>query len=141
MLKIKVQDLNKLFDAISEKEPLYMPLEKAGEANYGLYKTGEKTALDVLKTVKSAKDLFFPQSETIVKFKTEGKNITVSRSRRYLLSGKEKRLHRRYVCLSPSRRKLFLQGVRHRRGKSRRRCDNLERRRKPLLARKYRKGQ
>ncbi len=77
MLKIKLSELNRVFDKISENCPLYMPLEKAGEANYGLYKSGEKTALDVLKTVKSPKDLFFPQSETIVKFKTEGKNISV----------------------------------------------------------------
>lgn len=77
MLKTQLKNLNALLDKISEYSPLYMPLEKAGEANYGLYKQGEKPALGVLKTVKSPKDLFFPQSETIVKFKTEGKNISV----------------------------------------------------------------
>ena len=77
MLKTQLKNLNALLDKISEYSPLYMPLEKAGEANYGLYKQGEKPALGVLKTIKSPKDLFFPQSETIVKFKTEGKNISV----------------------------------------------------------------
>jgi len=84
MLKTQLKNLNALLDKISEYSPLYMPLEKAGEANYGLYKQGEKPALGVLKTVKSPKDLFFPQSETIVKFKTEGKNISVEDIRKHL---------------------------------------------------------
>ncbi|PWM74877.1 MAG: 4Fe-4S ferredoxin [Bacillota bacterium] len=77
MLKFEVKNLHRLFDKISETQSLYMPLEKAGEADYGLYETGAKTALGVLKTVKSPKDLFFPQSETLMKFKTEGKSISV----------------------------------------------------------------
>ncbi len=77
MLKFKIDKLNELFDTISAETPLAMPLEKAGEADYGRYEKGAKPALGVLKTVKSPKDLFFPQSETLMKFKTEGKNLAV----------------------------------------------------------------
>ncbi len=77
MLKFEIGKLSEVFDKISSAMPLYMPLEKAGEADYGLYEQGAKTALNVLKTVKSPKDLFFPQSETLMKFKTEGKTLSV----------------------------------------------------------------
>ena len=33
--------------------------------------------MDTLKTVKSPKDIFFPQSENMMKFRTEGKNVSV----------------------------------------------------------------
>ena len=40
-----------------------------------------KVRLDALNTVKSPKDLFFPQSENIVAFKTKGKNISIIENR------------------------------------------------------------
>lgn len=77
MLKIRLTDLAALYGRISADMPLYMPLEKAGEVNYGLYGEGEKHALSVLKTVKSPKDLFFPQSETLMKFTMNEGDIEV----------------------------------------------------------------
>ena len=67
MLKTQLKNLNALLDKISEYSPLYMPLEKAGEANYGLYKQGEKPALGVLKTVKSVSytHLTLPTTERV----------------------------------------------------------------------------
>ena len=75
MLKISLANVNKLYDAISAEYPLYLPVEKAGEVNYSYYEEGAKVRLDVLKTVKSPKDCFFPQSENLMKFKVEGQKI------------------------------------------------------------------
>ena len=78
MLKIEKSKLNELFDAISADVKLYLPLKKNNSSEYGLYTDGAETALDMLNTTKSPKDLFFPQSETIVKFKMDGKNIEIN---------------------------------------------------------------
>ena len=77
MYKIKLSDLEKLYDAIAEVYPLYLPIKTAGEVNYGLYEKGKEVSLSTLKTVKSPKDAFFPQSEDIVKFKVDGNKIEV----------------------------------------------------------------
>lgn len=77
MIRVKRSSETALFNKIAEKFPLYLPLKKAGEVNYGVYEEGAEVSLDTLKTVKSAKDFFFPQSETMMKFKTEGKNIEI----------------------------------------------------------------
>lgn len=77
MLKIQRSKLKEFFDAISAKMPLYMPLKNGEQANYGKYTAGCEYDLDTLKTVKSPKDLFFPQSENMMKFRTEGKTIEI----------------------------------------------------------------
>ena len=77
MLKISKENLNGLYRKLSAAMPLYMPLKKAGEVNYGLWTEGAESSVETLKTVKSPKDLFFPQSETMMKFKTEGKSIEI----------------------------------------------------------------
>ena len=77
MLKIEKAKLADLFGAISAQEELYLPIKKNNSSEYGLYTDGVETALDMLNTVKSPKDLFFPQSETVVKFKVDGKNIEI----------------------------------------------------------------
>lgn len=77
MKKIKVSLLNNLYNKIKEKYPLYLPVKSAGEVNYKMYEDGDEVALSTLKTNKSPKDAFFPQSEDIVKFKVEGKNIEI----------------------------------------------------------------
>lgn len=77
MIKLQKSKLNLLYNEISSKMPLYIPLKKAGEVNYGLYSAEESVSLETLKTVKSAKDFFFPQSENMMGFKTEGKNIEI----------------------------------------------------------------
>ncbi len=77
MLKIAKERVNELYNKIAENMPLVLPVKKAGQVNYGAYETGVETSVETLKTVKSPKDLFFPQSENMMKFKTEGKNIEV----------------------------------------------------------------
>ncbi len=77
MLKIEKNKLKQVYTAISEKMDLYLPLFKAGEVNYGKFDGVSMTSVETLKTVKSAKDFFFPQSETMMKFRLEGKNIEI----------------------------------------------------------------
>ena len=77
MKKISKQNLNALYAKISAAYPLFMPLKKAGQVNYGLWVDGEEASVETLKTVKSPKDLFFPQSENMMKFKKDGNNLEV----------------------------------------------------------------
>ncbi len=77
MMRISLDNLNKLYEKISAKYPLYLPVKKAGEVNYGLYNSDVEVSLETLKTIKSPKEFFFPQSEDLVKFKIEGNDIEV----------------------------------------------------------------
>ena len=77
MLKISKSKLNELFDAIAAKQTLYLPVDRNdGAAEYKKYESG-MTMSKALNTVRSAKDFFFPQTENLVDFKMEGKNIEV----------------------------------------------------------------
>ncbi len=77
MLKIAKENLNALYAAISAKMPLILPIKRAGQVNYGPWSEAEEVSLEILKTVKSPKDAFFPQSENMMKFKTDGKVLEV----------------------------------------------------------------
>ncbi len=77
MLKIAKENLNALYSAISAQMPLLMPIKRAGQVNYGPWSETEEVSLETLKTVKSPKDAFFPQSENMMKFKTDGKALEV----------------------------------------------------------------
>ena len=77
MLKVSKSKLNELFDAIASKQTLYLPVDRNdGAAEYRKYESG-MTMSKALNTVRSAKDFFFPQTENLVDFKMEGKNIEV----------------------------------------------------------------
>lgn len=77
MLKISIDKLDALFEAISASQTLYIPAEREdGSSEYKKYETGMKLS-NALNTVRSAKDFFFPQTENLVDFKMEGKNIEV----------------------------------------------------------------
>lgn len=78
MYKIAKEQLPSLFAAIKAQMDLYMPLTKNGQVNYGIWSEEEETALDALNSVKSPKDFFFPQSETLYTCYMEGKNISVT---------------------------------------------------------------
>ena len=77
MKKVITADLTEFYAALAEKMPLYIPMKKAGETNYGWYDGVNPVDIDTLKTVKSPKDAFFPQSENMMKFRTEGKKIDI----------------------------------------------------------------
>lgn len=77
MYQISIDNLNTLFEKIAAVRSLYMPVKKNDQVNFHKWEEGTEYCKDELKTVKSAKDLFFPQSENIVAFKKEGKKISV----------------------------------------------------------------
>ena len=77
MLKISKSNLNGLYAKIAQTQSLLLPIKQAGEVNYGVWADGKEVSLETLKTVKSPKNAFFPQTENMMKFKTEGKNIEI----------------------------------------------------------------
>ena len=77
MLKIAKERLNELYAKINESMGVYIPVKKAGEVNYAVWSEGKEVSLETLKTVKSPKNMFFPQTENMMKFKTEGKTLSV----------------------------------------------------------------
>ncbi|MBQ9729635.1 MAG: 4Fe-4S dicluster domain-containing protein [Clostridia bacterium] len=77
MFRIAKEKLNELYAKINESMGLYIPIKKAGEVNYHVWGEGKEVSLETLKTVKSPKNMFFPQTEDMMKFKTEGNNIEI----------------------------------------------------------------
>ena len=77
MFKISLDKIDALFARISESAKLYLPIDNAdGTAAYAEWREGDVWSC-ALNTVKSPKDFFFPQTEDLMRFKTEGKNIEV----------------------------------------------------------------
>lgn len=82
MRKCLLSNSDALFNAIKEHATLYIPVDlEKGRVAYKEYKDGMKMS-DALKTDRSAKDFFFPQTQTLMEFKTEGKKIEVIDSRK-----------------------------------------------------------
>ena len=81
MKKIAVSELNALFAAVSESEMLYIPADdKGGQGKFTPWQDG-LTLSARGNTARSAKDLFFPQTEHLVNFRTEGKTIEIQENR------------------------------------------------------------
>lgn len=82
MLKISMNDIDKLFQAIAQYDTLYLPIEKGEQVEFYAYDEEAKVRLDALHTVKSAKDAFLPNCENMMTFKVEGKNIELEEAAR-----------------------------------------------------------
>lgn len=80
MKKVALSNLNELFASVSAKQTLYIPADNKGQTQFLPYVDGLEMAKS-LNTVRSAKDLFFPQMENIVGFRVEGKQISVVETR------------------------------------------------------------
>ena len=76
MRKVLLESLDSLFAAIAAKNTLYIPVDTNGGAKFEKWQEGKKLS-NALNTAKSPKDFFFPQSECLMEFKTEGKNIEI----------------------------------------------------------------
>lgn len=76
MKKIKLSSLNVLFDEISSKIPLYIPVDSDSGAYFDRYTEGKQLS-SALNTVRSPKNFFFPQTEDICSFRREGKKVEV----------------------------------------------------------------
>ncbi len=82
MFKISEAKTDLLFSEIAKHEALYIPVDKTeGNAAFEKWKEGA-VMTKALKTSRSAKDFFFPQTESLVNFKVEGKNIEIEDPRR-----------------------------------------------------------
>ena len=113
MRKIAKSELNSLFAAIAERAKLYVPQDTAGGAKFSEWKNGKKCSA-ALNTVRSAKDFFFPQSETMMKFKLSGKNIEIEDIRKKVtesdssLAEKEQRLNENNIVSLDEERKAAM---------------------------------
>ena len=77
MLKIAKENLNALFQKIAENNALYVPVNNGNQVNFASWTESAEVNLDALKTVKSPKDAFFPQSETLYSCYRDGKKIQI----------------------------------------------------------------
>jgi len=75
MYKIAKENLSALFQRIAGDKELYLPVKNGGQTNYAAWDETVEVDIDTLKTVKSAKDAFFPQFETLYNVKREGKKL------------------------------------------------------------------
>ncbi len=77
MLKCSLDKINLIFAEISKNASLYLPVDQTdGSAAYKKWEEGTAWS-NALNTVRSPKDFFFPQTEDLMQFKIEGKNIEV----------------------------------------------------------------
>ncbi|MBO5867299.1 MAG: 4Fe-4S dicluster domain-containing protein [Oscillospiraceae bacterium] len=78
MYLIAKTELSKLYAAIAAQQDLFLPVKTANATNFGLWTEGCEADIDTLKTVKSAKDIFFPQSEVLYKVRREEGKLKIS---------------------------------------------------------------
>ena len=76
MLKCSLTNIDKLFEHVSKSMPLYLPVEDKKGTVFTKWQEGTVWS-NCGNTSKGPKDLFFPQSEDLMAFKTEGKKIEV----------------------------------------------------------------
>ena len=77
MYKIAKENLSALFQSIAENQELYLPVEVSGQINFKAWTQDANVSLETLKTVKSPKDAFFPQSENLYTVQREGKKLSI----------------------------------------------------------------
>ena len=78
MKKIAIAKLNDLYAAIAQNQSLLLPIKRAGQTNFGIWTEDTEVDLQTLKTVKSAKDAFFPQSENLYTCYKDGKKLSIA---------------------------------------------------------------
>ena len=77
MRKCSLDKLDVLFAEISKNAALYLSVDQTdGSSAYKKWSEGTVWS-NALNTVRSPKDFFFPQTEDLMKFRTEGKTIEV----------------------------------------------------------------
>ncbi len=81
MYKIAKENLAALFRLMAENQELYLPVRRAGQVNFAAWSKDAEVDLDTLKSVKSPKDAFFPQSEGLYTVKKEGRKMKVEPER------------------------------------------------------------
>lgn len=77
MYKIAKDELPALLRKIAGEQELYVPVQTGAGADFRVWEEDAVVDLDVLKTVKSPKDVFFPQCENLYTVQREEKKLTV----------------------------------------------------------------
>ena len=77
MYKIAKRNLNALYTAIAAQNDLFLPVKTAGQTNFSLWTENTGVDIDTLKTVKSAKDIFFPQSESLYQVRRQDGKLEI----------------------------------------------------------------
>ena len=77
MYKIARENLPALFRLIAAEQELYLPVNVSGQVNFGAWTEEAQVDLDTLKTVKSPKDAFFPQSENLYTVVKDGRKLSI----------------------------------------------------------------
>ncbi len=78
MKKIAKSNLSALFALIAETKDLYLPAKVGGQVNFTAWNEDVDVDLDTLKTVKSPKDAFFPQSENLYTCNRENGKLSIT---------------------------------------------------------------
>ena len=86
MFKIKLNDLNKIFEVISTDYDLFLPVNKANECNFERYEKDCNFDLKTIKTVKSIKSIFFPQVQNMQEFIVKNKESPLFHLRQMFLT-------------------------------------------------------
>lgn len=77
MFKIAKSKLPELLKAIAAQQELFLPVNNNGQVNFAAWFEGCNADIETLKTVKSPKDMFFPQSETLYTVKKGQHKLSV----------------------------------------------------------------
>lgn len=77
MYKIAKENLPALFRLIAANQELYLPVKVSGQVDFRAWTEDAQVSLETLKTVKSPKDAFFPQSENLYTVVKDGKKLSV----------------------------------------------------------------
>ena len=77
MYKIAKENLTALFQLMAAEREIYVPVNNGGQVNFAAWTEEAEVDLDTLKSVKSPKDAFFPQSENLYTCYRDGKKIKI----------------------------------------------------------------
>ncbi len=81
MRKCSLDSIYSIFADLSKTANVYLPVDLSdGTSAFKKWEDGDILS-NKLNTVKSPKDFFFPQTEDLMKFKTQGKNIEIQDAR------------------------------------------------------------
>lgn len=81
MRKCSLSSLEAIFEKLSDAMKLYIPVDGIAGADYKAWEKGMVMS-DALNTNRSPKDFFFPQSQDLMEFKTDGTNIEIIDNRK-----------------------------------------------------------
>ena len=77
MYQFQKANFNALYAAIAGENDLFLPVKTAGQTNFGLWTENADADIQTLKTVKSAKDIFFPQSESLYQVRRQDGKLEI----------------------------------------------------------------